>query len=221
MWSKLVKNWMLHRTLFVIINIVNGIVFINEIVLLAQVIVSYTCSDVNILNSDCADVLSLERCSDYLAVHLYYIFDTIRQFCYLIIKPGMLFLAYQRCYAVYKSFLGAGCQLANYLVIISRILLWLAWCSVAIYNYIKCQGSYCDPQCEFIPITFVINDAFATFYRAYYILLELLFYISLFRRNQPDSLGDEIIRDISRQKILFGIDIIQLLAMCAYRIVGL
>ncbi|CAG8455813.1 23308_t:CDS:2 [Cetraspora pellucida] len=191
--------------------------------MLAQIIASYSCSGAEIPDSDCANVLSYVRCTDELAVKLYYIFDTLRQFGYLIAKPCLLYLAYQRCCAIPKltaRFLSSGGQSFNYFIIITRLSEWLVWFSIAIYNCAKCQGSYCGPQCEFIPTTFMINDLIATVFRIYYILLELTFYINLFRMNQK-NLTPGMRQDIRMQKILFSIDVLQLLAMSTYRIVGL
>ncbi|CAG8672943.1 8661_t:CDS:1, partial [Cetraspora pellucida] len=189
--------------------------------MLAQIVASYTCSDAEIPDSDCANVLSSVRCTDELAVKLYYIFDTLRQFGYLIAKPTLIYLAYQRCCVVSSLFLGAKCHFINYAIITTRLLTWLTWFGVAIYNCAECRGSYCGSQCSFIPITFIINDWVATFFRFYYIFLELVFYTELFNRNDGNNLNPEIRREILKQIILFGIDILQLLAMCAYRIVGL
>ncbi|CAG8460721.1 13345_t:CDS:2 [Acaulospora morrowiae] len=174
---------------------VNLAVLVNEIIMLPQVIASSNCSNAR-ESPDCrANAVSFTRCSDYTSVRLFYSVDAIKYAAYIIAKTGVLHLSYQRC--TVNQFMS---QFED-------------------YHAAKCLGSYCHPECSFIPTSSTIREMVLPFFRVYYIILEVLFYRELLHIVKYTKRGQNY-RDLIHQIVLFSIDIFQLIATCIYRLIG-
>ncbi|CAG8606508.1 5581_t:CDS:1, partial [Scutellospora calospora] len=204
------------KAFFTIVT-VNAAIFFSEITAPFQVLTSSNCSEAQISYLNCtSNAVSFTRCSDQSSVEWYYVFNIVRNLCYLIIKPGLLYLAYIRCTVVVTEFRSFGSSLFHHGIVLLRSLELLTWFIVSILDLAYCQGSYCDSMCKYIPTTFYINDIMSTIFRSYYIFMESIFYRILFKDNNKN-----LFLEICLQKALFTFDILQLLAMCSYRIAGL
>ncbi|CAG8709528.1 19829_t:CDS:1 [Dentiscutata erythropus] len=201
---------------------VNVAIFVNEIVMLFQVLASSNCPNINSSdNCKISNVVSFSRCTDHSSVRMYYLIDIIKFFGYLITKPGLLHLAYLRCSLVFKPFKKPAFVWFHYFIMATRVLEIAILATTSITDLIKCQGSYCDPECSYIPTVSLAREAVVPIFRIYYIITEFIFYMKLFKVIREIHNDENTHRALYHQAALFTIDILQLSVMCVYRLVGL
>ncbi|CAG8460665.1 13342_t:CDS:1 [Acaulospora morrowiae] len=213
----LVKNnikeakWLLYA--------VNLAVLVNEIIMLPQIIASSNCSNARESPGCRASAVSFTRCSDYTSVRLFYSLDVIKYVSYTISKTGILHLAYQRCKSIYEPVGRLAFKRFHRIVLVIRALEITSLVIITTLDAIECQGSYCSPACSFIPTSSTMREMMVPFFRIYYIILEFIFYRELLHIVKHTK-NEQNYRDIIHQIILFSIDILQLSAMCIYRLLG-
>ncbi|CAG8638066.1 3344_t:CDS:1, partial [Acaulospora morrowiae] len=166
-----------------------------------------------------ASAVSFTRCSDYTSVRLFYSADAIKYVAYTIAKTGVLHLSYERCKSVYEPVRRLAFERFHHIIVALRALELISLVIITTMDAVKCNGSYCSPGCLFIPISSAIRQMMVPFFRIYYIILEFLFYRELLHIVKNTKNGQNY-RDIIHQIILFSIDILQLSAMCIYRLLG-
>ncbi|CAG8491224.1 25344_t:CDS:1 [Dentiscutata erythropus] len=201
---------------------VNVAIIVNEIFMLFQVVASSNCSNINSSdNCNISNAVSFSRCTDHSSVRMYYMIEIIKFFGYLIAKPGMLHLAYLRCSSVFKPFKKPAVIRFHYSIMAVRVLEIAILATTSITDLIKCQGSYCEPECSYIPTISFAREAAVPIFVIYYIIAEFIFYMKLFKVIREIYNDGNTQRDLYHQAALFTIDILQLSAMCVYRLVGL
>ncbi|KAG0321992.1 hypothetical protein BGZ99_003576 [Dissophora globulifera] len=148
--------------------------------------------------------------------------NVINNFAYFITKPITMYLAYLRCSAVYPEF---------------RKLDWFHWFMIAfraielfaivviniIQNYL-CDGSVAKgTRCANLAIAWTFRDAGAPVFRLYYIVCEGIFYAKLFKTLKGMSQGKNVplIQYRRLQTSLFTVDLLLLIFMSIYRIIGI
>ncbi|CAG8460701.1 13344_t:CDS:1 [Acaulospora morrowiae] len=198
---------------------VNLAVLINEIIMLPQVIASSNCLNAS-KSPDCrANSVSFTRCTDQTSVRLFYSLDVIKYAAYVVSKTGILHLSYQRCEAVYEPVKRLAFKRFHLIVLVLRTSEITSLVIITIIDAVKCMGSYCSPACSFIPTSWTVREMMVPFFRIYYIFLEIIFYRELLRIVKSNR-SEQNYRDLIHQIILFSIDILQLIAMCIYRLLG-
>ncbi|KAF9945048.1 hypothetical protein BGZ65_011240, partial [Modicella reniformis] len=133
-----------------------------------------------------------------------------------------MYLAYLRCSAVFPPFRKAE-RLHFFLIGFRAIELF----AVVIVNIIQnqlCDGSVDKgTRCEGLAIVWTFRDAGAPVFRFYYIICEVIFYYKLFATLIGMSHGKNIeLKQYRRlQTSLFTVDLILLILMSIYRIIGI
>ncbi|KAF0436889.1 hypothetical protein F8M41_004627 [Gigaspora margarita] len=203
---------------------INISILINEILMFFLIRASQICSNNPVdLDPSCKYTVqvSFSKCSDASSIYLYYTTLPFTRIFYLIIKPIMLYLAYKRAASVSKMFASPLSTLIAYLFIAARIAEVFMTTTFFFIDGFKCRGSYCDTLCWITCFKiYYVRDIVAPFFRIYYIIAESVFYWKLFQRTLESRKDKRVRRVIFHQSFLFTIDIIQLLAMMAYREIG-
>ncbi|KAG0208718.1 hypothetical protein BGX28_000416 [Mortierella sp. GBA30] len=148
--------------------------------------------------------------------------NVINNIAYFITKPITMYLAYLRCSAVFPAFRKA--DLLHYFLIGFRAIELFGIIIVNIIQNRLCDGSVAKgTQCAGLAIAWTIRDAGAPVFRFYYILCEAIFYFKLFTtlRDMSQGKNHELIRYRRLQTTLFTVDLILLIFMSIYRIIGI
>ncbi|KAF9426852.1 hypothetical protein BGZ94_005899 [Podila epigama] len=141
---------------------------------------------------------------------------------YFITKPTTLYLAFLRCSAVYPPF--SRFLWIHYFIIGFRAIELFVIIFVNIVQNELCGGSVDKgTRCESLAYAWTFRDAGAPFFRGYYILCEAIFYYKLFTTLKGMSKGKnlELIQYRRLQTSLFTVDLIFLIFMSIYRIIGI
>ncbi|KAK3815031.1 MAG: hypothetical protein J3Q66DRAFT_343667 [Benniella sp.] len=148
--------------------------------------------------------------------------NVINNIAYLITKPITMYLAYLRCSAVFPAFRKA--DWLHYFLIGFRAVELFAIVIVNIIQNQLCNGSVDKgTRCEGLAIAWTFRDAGAPVFRFYYILCEAIFYYKLFTTLKGMSQGKniELLQYRRLQTSLFTVDLIILIFMSIYRIIGI
>ncbi|KAG0213638.1 hypothetical protein BGX33_002791 [Mortierella sp. NVP41] len=149
--------------------------------------------------------------------------NVINNICYFVTKPITMYLAYLRCSAVYPAFKKAD-WLHAFLIGFRAIELFAIVIINIIQNYL-CNGSVApETRCAPLAIAWTFRDAGAPIFRGYYILCEMIFYVTLFRTLKGMSGGGKNIQLKQYRQLqttLFTADLILLIFMSIYRIIGI
>ncbi|KAG0041565.1 hypothetical protein BGZ83_001636 [Gryganskiella cystojenkinii] len=183
--------------LFPIINIAQ---FINELAVFFLITTAY-------------DVISFKT-----ALWL----NVVNNIAYFITKPTTMYLAYLRCSAVYPAF--KKLYWLHYFLIGFRAIELFGIVIVNIIQNELCDGSVAKgTRCAGLAIAWTFRDAGAPVFRFYYIVCEGIFYYKLFRTLQGMSQGKnkELMQYRRLQTSLFTLDLILLVFMSIYRIIGI
>ncbi|RIB27629.1 hypothetical protein C2G38_2061378 [Gigaspora rosea] len=202
---------------------INISILINEILMFFLIRASQICSnDTTDSDPNCKYTVqvSFSKCSDTSSIYLYYTTLPFTRIFYFIIKPFMLYLAYKRAASVSNMFASPLSRLIAYFFIAAHYA-EVFMTSFFFVDGFKCRGSYCDTLCWITWFKiYYVRDIVAPFFRIYYIIAESVFYWKLFQRTLESRKDKRVRRVIFHQSFLFTIDIIQLLAMMAYREIG-
>lgn len=148
--------------------------------------------------------------------------NVINNIAYFITKPITMYLAYLRCSAVFPAFRKA--DWLHYFIIGFRAVELFAIVIVNIVQNQLCNGSVAKgTRCEGLAIAWTFRDAGAPVFRFYYILCEAIFYYKLFTTLKGMSQGKniELLQYRRLQTSLFTVDLILLIFMSIYRIIGI
>ncbi|ORZ28386.1 hypothetical protein BCR41DRAFT_345205, partial [Lobosporangium transversale] len=148
--------------------------------------------------------------------------NVINNIAYFITKPITMYLAYLRCSTVFPAF--RKLDLLHFFLIGFRAIELFAIIIVNIIQNELCDGSVeKGTRCEGLTIAWTFRDAGAPVFRFYYILCEAIFYYKLFTTLTGMSLGKnvELMQYRRLQTSLFTVDLILLIAMSIYRIIGI
>ncbi|KAF9113752.1 hypothetical protein BGX27_000857 [Mortierella sp. AM989] len=148
--------------------------------------------------------------------------NVINNIAYFITKPVTMYLAYLRCSAVFPAF--RKFDWLHYFLIGLRALELFAIIIVNIIQNELCDGSVeKGTRCEKLAIAWTFRDAGAPVFRFYYILCEAIFYYKLFATLKGMSPGKniELMQYRRLQTSLFTVDLIILIFMSIYRIIGI
>ncbi|KAG0349935.1 hypothetical protein BG005_010524 [Podila minutissima] len=148
--------------------------------------------------------------------------NVLNNVAYFITKPTTMYLAYLRCSAVYPAF--RKVDWFHYFIIGFRAIELFAIIFINIVQNELCDGSVAKgTRCESLAIAWTFRDAGAPVFRAYYILCEAIFYYKLFTTLKGMSKGKniELMQYRRLQTSLFTIDLIFLIFMSIYRIIGI
>ncbi|KAG0321107.1 hypothetical protein BGZ97_012098 [Linnemannia gamsii] len=148
--------------------------------------------------------------------------NVINNICYFVTKPTTMYLAYLRCSAVFPAFKKLD-WLHYFLIGFRAIELFVIVIINIVQNYL-CNGSVAaGTRCAPLAVAWTFRDAGAPIFRGYYILCEGIFYIKLFRTLKGMSAGKNIqLRQYRQlQTSLFTVDLILLIFMSIYRIIGI
>ncbi|KAF9095270.1 hypothetical protein BGX23_000786 [Mortierella sp. AD031] len=141
--------------------------------------------------------------------------NVINNICYFVTKPITMYLAYLRCSAVYPAFKKAD-WLHAFLIGFRAIELFAIVIINIIQNYL-CNGSVApETRCAPLAIAWTFRDAGAPIFRGYYILCEMIFYVTLFRTLKGMSGGGKNIQLKQYRQLqttLFTADLILLIFM--------
>ncbi|KAF9922788.1 hypothetical protein FBU30_007091 [Linnemannia zychae] len=133
-----------------------------------------------------------------------------------------MYLAYLRCSAVFPAF--RKLDWLHYFLIGFRAIELFAIIIINIVQNYLCNGSVAaGTRCAPLAIAWTFRDAGAPIFRGYYILCEGIFYIKLFRTLKGMSGGkNKQLRQYRQlQTSLFTVDLILLIFMSIYRIIGI
>ncbi|KAG0244390.1 hypothetical protein BGX31_009219 [Mortierella sp. GBA43] len=148
--------------------------------------------------------------------------NVIINLAYFVTKPTAMYLAYLRCSSVYPPF--RKVDILHYILIGARAVELF---SIIIVNTVQnslCNGSAAKgTRCEHLAIAWTLRDAGAPIFRFYYILCEAIFYVKLFTtlKGMTQGKNTALIQYRRLQTTLFTIDLILLIAMSVYRILGI
>ncbi|KAK3835320.1 MAG: hypothetical protein JOS17DRAFT_736849 [Linnemannia elongata] len=148
--------------------------------------------------------------------------NVINNFCYFVTKPTTMYLAYLRCSAVFPAF--KKLDWLHYFLIGFRAIELFAIVIINIVQNYLCNGSVAaGTRCAPLAVAWTFRDAGAPIFRGYYILCEGIFYIKLFRTLKGMSAGKNVQLKQYRQlqTSLFTVDLILLIFMSIYRIIGI
>ncbi|KAF9382582.1 hypothetical protein CPB97_007060 [Podila verticillata] len=148
--------------------------------------------------------------------------NVLNNVAYFITKPTTMYLAYLRCSAVYPAFRKA--DWFHYFLIGFRAIELFAIIFINIVQNELCDGSVAKgTRCEPLAIAWTFRDAGAPIFRGYYIVCEAIFYYKLFSTLKGMSKGKniELMQYRRLQTSLFTIDLIFLIFMSIYRIIGI
>ncbi|KAG0328644.1 hypothetical protein BGZ99_004914 [Dissophora globulifera] len=159
---------------------------------------------------------------DTISFHTALWLNVINNIAYFITKPTTMYLAYLRCSAVYPAFRKAD-WLHCFLIGFRAVELF----AIVVVNIIQnqlCEGSVDKgTRCAGLAIAWTIRDAGAPIFRFYYIICEAIFYYMLFTTLKGISHGKnkELMQYRRLQTSLFTLDLILLVFMSIYRIIGI
>ncbi|KAF9328897.1 hypothetical protein BG006_007989 [Podila minutissima] len=148
--------------------------------------------------------------------------NVVINIAYFISKPVTMYLAYLRCSAVFPAFQKFA-WIHYFLIGFRAIELFV----IVIINIIQnelCEGSVAKgTRCEQYAIAWTFRDAGAPVFRIYYILCEGIFYYKLFATLKKMSVrkNQKLIQYRRLQTSLFTVDLILLIIMSIYRIIGI
>ncbi|KAG0252933.1 hypothetical protein BG011_006679 [Mortierella polycephala] len=148
--------------------------------------------------------------------------NVVNNVAYFITKPITMYLAYLRCSAVFPAFQKLD-WLHFFLIGVRAVELF----GIVIVNIIQnelCGGSVAKgTRCENLAIAWTIRDVGAPIFRFYYIICEGIFYYKLFTALREMSHGKniELIQHRRLQTSLFTVDLLLLIFMSIYRIIGI
>ncbi|KAF9360202.1 hypothetical protein BGX26_010202 [Mortierella sp. AD094] len=148
--------------------------------------------------------------------------NVINNVAYFITKPVTMYLAYLRCSAVYPAF--RKLDWLHYFLIGFRAIELFAIVVINIIQNQLCDGSVAKgTRCQNLAIAWTFRDASAPVFRFYYIVCEGIFYYKLFRTLKGMSGGKnvELMQYRRLQTSLFTVDLILLIFMSVYRIIGI
>ncbi|KAG0286160.1 hypothetical protein BGZ96_009667 [Linnemannia gamsii] len=148
--------------------------------------------------------------------------NVINNICYFVTKPVTMYLAYLRCSAVFPAF--KKLDWLHYFLIGFRAIELFAIVIINIVQNYLCNGSVAEgTRCAPLAVAWTFRDAGAPIFRGYYILCEGIFYFKLFRTLKGMSAGKNIQLKQYRQlqTSLFTFDLILLIFMSIYRIIGI
>ncbi|KAF9156981.1 hypothetical protein BG015_009354 [Linnemannia schmuckeri] len=148
--------------------------------------------------------------------------NVINNICYFVTKPITMYLAYLRCSAVFPAF--KKLDWLHYFLIGFRAIELFAIVIINIVQNYLCNGSVAaGTRCAPLAVAWTFRDAGAPIFRGYYILCEGIFYVKLFRTLKGMSAGKNIQLKQYRQlqTSLFTVDLILLIFMSIYRIIGI
>lgn len=148
--------------------------------------------------------------------------NVINNVAYFITKPTTMYLAYLRCSAVYPAF--RKLDWLHYFLIGFRAIELFGIVIVNIIQNQLCDGSVAKgTRCENLAIAWTFRDAGAPVFRFYYIICEAIFYYKLFKTLKGMSQGKnvELMQYRRLQTSLFTLDLILLIFMSIYRIIGI
>ncbi|KAG0325611.1 hypothetical protein BG000_001736 [Podila horticola] len=148
--------------------------------------------------------------------------NVLNNVAYFITKPTTMYLAYLRCSAVYPAF--RKLDWFHYFIIGFRAVELFVIIFINIVQNELCDGSVAKgTRCEPLAIAWTFRDAGAPVFRGYYILCEAIFYYKLFTTLKGMSKGKniELMQYRRLQTSLFTIDLIFLIFMSIYRIIGI
>lgn len=148
--------------------------------------------------------------------------NVLNNVAYFITKPTTMYLAYLRCSAVYPAFRKA--DWFHYFLIGFRAIELFAIIFINIVQNELCDGSVAKgTRCAPLAIAWTFRDAGAPVFRGYYIVCEAIFYYKLFTTLKGMSKGKniELMQYRRLQTSLFTIDLIFLIFMSIYRIIGI
>ncbi|KAG0318570.1 hypothetical protein BG000_004150 [Podila horticola] len=148
--------------------------------------------------------------------------NVMNNIAYFITKPVTMYLAYLRCSAVFPAF--KKFQWIHYSLIGFRAIELFVIVIINIIQNELCDGSVAKgTRCEQYAIAWTFRDAGAPVFRFYYILCEGIFYYKLFSTLKGMSVGknQQLIQYRRLQTSLFTVDLILLIFMSIYRIIGI
>ncbi|KAF9125541.1 hypothetical protein BGW39_007317 [Mortierella sp. 14UC] len=148
--------------------------------------------------------------------------NVINNICYFVTKPTTMYLAYLRCSAVFPAF--KKLDWLHYFLIGFRAVELFAIVIINIVQNYLCDGSVAaGTRCAPLAIAWTFRDAGAPIFRGYYILCEMIFYFKLFRTLKGMSSGknQQLKQYRQLQTSLFTVDLILLIFMSIYRIIGI
>ncbi|KAG9319715.1 hypothetical protein KVV02_002740 [Mortierella alpina] len=148
--------------------------------------------------------------------------NVINNIAYFITKPVTMYLAYLRCSAVFPAF--RKLDWLHFFLIGFRAVELFAIIIVNIVQNELCEGSVAKgTRCAGLAVAWTIRDVGAPVFRFYYILCEGIFYVKLFTtlREMSHGKNHELIQYRRLQTTLFSIDLILLIFMSIYRIIGI
>ncbi|KAF9393556.1 hypothetical protein CPC16_001743 [Podila verticillata] len=148
--------------------------------------------------------------------------NVINNIAYFITKPVTMYLAYLRCSTVFPAF--QKFQWIHYFLIGFRAIELFVIVIVNIIQNELCDGSVAKgTRCERYAIAWTFRDAGAPVFRFYYILCEAIFYYKLFSTLKSMSMGKnkQLIQYRRLQTSLFTVDLLLLIFMSIYRIIGI
>ncbi|KAF9425009.1 hypothetical protein BGZ94_007924 [Podila epigama] len=148
--------------------------------------------------------------------------NVVNNVAYFITKPVTMYLAYVRCSAVFPPFLKF--RWLHYFLIGFRAAELFVIIIVNIIQNELCNGSVAKgTRCEGLAIAWTFRDAGAPVFRFYYILCEAIFYYKLFSTLKGMSSGKntQLIQYRRLQTSLFTLDLVLLIFMSIYRIIGI
>jgi hypothetical protein len=159
---------------------------------------------------------------DSISLHTALWINVIINIAFFVTKPTAMYLAYLRCSSVYPQF--RKVDILHYFLIGARAVELFAIVIVRIVQNYLCNGSVAKgTRCENLAIAWTVRDAGAPVFRFYYILCEAIFYVKLFKTLKGMTQGKNVALMQYRrlQTTLFTVDLILLIAMSVYRILGI
>ncbi|KAF9580613.1 hypothetical protein BGW38_002670 [Lunasporangiospora selenospora] len=147
--------------------------------------------------------------------------NTTTHFCFLITKPIILYLAYLRASTVFPAI--EKIRPFHITMLYLRVIELSAIFAVSVSGNILCNGSFApETQCGRLAIVWTIRDFCAPIFRLYYIVCEAIFYYKLFRTLQGMCISKNLslIRYRRLQTTMFTVDLILLMAVAVYRVIG-
>ncbi|KAJ3126614.1 hypothetical protein HK098_007369 [Nowakowskiella sp. JEL0407] len=147
--------------------------------------------------------------------------SVVNNFAYFISKPLALWLAYLRCRSVFPEWRKADWFHYSFMGIRTIELFGIFICNIIVNT--ACQGNYyLNKQCEGFLYVGKIRDLSAPIWRIYYIISESIFFYAIFRflfQRKTEETKTKLVRYRRMQAIIFGADLILLVAMSIYRMI--
>ncbi|GJJ68458.1 hypothetical protein EMPS_00804 [Entomortierella parvispora] len=149
--------------------------------------------------------------------------NVVNNIAYFITKPTTMYLAYLRCSAVYPKFRKMVWLHAFFIGFRAAELFAIVVVNI-VQNY-RCDGSVAaGTRCAELAIAWTFRDAGAPIFRFYYIICEAIFYGKLFKTLKGMTGGKKNLQLIQYRRLqtsLFTVDLILLVFMSIYRIIGI